>query len=597
MRASIGSNISYGFPTGQFVFGPNFTQASSTASPAPFGQDLAAFELGLPTSGSINRNVFTATWNRYLGLFAQEDWRVFRTFTLNAGLRFDHDFPMYERHNRALVSFDPTVTTPLSARAAAAYNASPIPQIPSGQFTAPGGVVYASDAHRQLYSTDSYTFSPRIGFAWTPDFYAGKLTITGGFGIFVFPVQNLATINSTGFSQTTTYVSTNDNYATAAATVSNPFPGGLIQPAGAAGGASTNQGLSTATLNQHMKNGYSERWALSVQQQLDSNTVFQLAYIGSQYIKLQVSSVSLNPIPRQFLSTSAVKDPNVVSLLTSSVTNPFRGMLPGTTLNGNTIARGQLLTAFPQFPVNGLSLQDIDNGTISYNSLNARLQRRLSHGLTLIANYTWSKNIEQDTRLNDSDTSYEKRVASYDYPHKLSVASVYTLPFRAKGGQDLGGRLVHGLLGGWALSGIYTLQSGAPLGFGNLVYYGGDLRLNPRETSPGAAAFDVTRFDRVSADQPSASVNGVTVQTNIRTFHSTFSQYRADKTNNLDASVARQVRVGESFNGELRLEAFNVLNRAQFGGPSLSPTSSAFGTITSQANTPRVLQISAHIRF
>jgi hypothetical protein len=588
-------NIAYGYPTGQFTFGSSFTQASSSASPSPFGQDLAALELGLPTAGSINRNVFTATWNRYVAGFAQDDWRVAKTLTLNLGLRFDHDFPMYERHNRAISSFDPTLTTPLEVAATAAYANNPIAQIPAGQFRAPGGVVYASSARPQLYNTNSYTFSPRIGFAWSPDFYKGKTKITGGFSIFVFPVQNLATINSTGFSQTTPYTATNDNYATAAASVSNPFPNGLLQPNGSAGGASTNQGQSTGVFNQNMRNGYSERFALSLQQQLDNSTVFQLAYIGAHYVKLQVSSQILNPIPSQYLSTSAIKDPNVAALLTGSVPNPFQGLLPGTTLNASTIARGQLLTAFPQYPISGLTLQDVDNGSLSYNSLNARIQRRLTHGLSILANYTWSKNIEQDSRLNDSDIKYEKHVSTFDYPQKLIIASTYTLPFSATGGNGFSGHLLHGALGGWAVSGIYLLQSGAPLGFGNLIYDGGELHLNPRQTN--GTAFDTTRFDTASADQPTASVNGVTVQTNIRTFHSTFSQYRADKTNNLDTSIARQLKFRDALTGEVRIEAFNTLNRAQFGGPNLSATSSAFGLISSQANTPRVLQVSAHIRF
>ncbi|MDE1162259.1 MAG: carboxypeptidase regulatory-like domain-containing protein [Acidobacteriaceae bacterium] len=588
-------NISYGYPTGQYVYGTNFTQSASNGTAAPFGQDLAALELGLPTSGTINRSVFTATWNRYLGVFAQDDWRVSKTLTINAGLRFDHDFPMYERHNRAIQSFDPTLTTPLTTTAVANYNAAPIAQIPAGQFAVPGGVVYASNSNRALYHTDSYTFSPRIGFAWTPDMYNGKTTITGGFGIFVFPVQNIATINSTGFSQATPLVATNDNYVTASATISNPFPNGLLQPVGSAGGASTNQGLATSTINQHQRNGYSERWALSVQQQIDNDTVFQLAYIGAQYAKLQVSSQPMNPIPAQYLSKSAVRDASVVSLLTGTVTNPFRNLLPGTTLNSATVMRGQLLTAYPQYPISGLVLQNIQNGSLSYNSLNARIQHRLSHGFTLIANYTWSKTIEQDTRLNDSDVKYEKRVASFDYPQKVSLAAVYTLPFSAIGGEGFSGHLTHAILGGWAVSGIYTNQTGAPLAFGNLIYKGGNLQLDPRETNK--AAFDTTRFDTTTADQPSASVNGITVQTNIRTFHSTFSAYRADRTNNLDTSIARQFKFRNRLTGELRGEAFNTLNRAQFGAPNLSATATAFGQISTQANNPRTLQVSAHIRF
>ena len=588
-------NISYGYPTGQFVFGSNFTQASSSASAAPLGQDLAALELGLPTSGSLNRNVFTSTWNRYLSAFVQDDWRATKNLTLNIGLRFDHDFPMYERHNRAIASFDPTLTTSLNAAAMAAYAKNPIAQIPVGQFQAPGGVVYASAAHSQLYNTDSYTFSPRFGFAWKPDFYNGKTTVTGGFSIFVFPMQNLATINSTGFSQTTSYLATNDNYMTAASTLANPFPSGLLQPAGASGGAATYQGQSMATFNQHMKNGYSERYALSIQQQIDNSTVLQLAYVGAHYVKLQVSSVPLNPIPQKYLSTSAVKDATVASLLTGSVTNPFSGLLTGTTLNGATIARGQLLTAYPQYIINGLTLADVDNGSVSYNSLNVRLQRRLTHGLSLIANYTWSKNIEQDSLLNSSDTKYEKRISTYDYPHKLSVASVYTLPFSQTGGSSLTGHIAHAALGGWSVSGIYLLQSGAPIGFGNLIYYGGDLKIDPRNTT--SKAFDTTQFDTVSADQPSVSVNGVTSQTNIRTLHSTFSQYRADKTNKVDLSLARQMKFHDLFNAELRMEAFNAFNHPQFSAPNMTATSSAFGTITAQANNARVVQISAHVRF
>ena len=177
-------NVSYEYPTGQFAFGSSFTQASSSSSAAPFGQDLAALELGLPTSGSIYRDVFTATWNRYMSIFLQDDWRVSKNLTLNLGLRFDHDFPLYERHNRAISSYDSSLTTPVETAAITAYATNPISQIAAGDFKAPGGVVYASSAPPQMFNTQSYTYSPRIGFAWKPDFHGGKTTITGGFSVF-----------------------------------------------------------------------------------------------------------------------------------------------------------------------------------------------------------------------------------------------------------------------------------------------------------------------------------------------------------------------------------------------------------------------------
>jgi hypothetical protein len=132
----------------------------------------------------------------------------------------------------------------------------------------------------------------------------------------------------------------------------------------------------------------------------------------------------------------------------------------------------------------------------------------------------------------------------------------------------------------------YLLQSGPPLAWGNVVYLGGDLKLNTRETFK--PAFDVTQFDRVSADQPSL---------NVRTFHSTDSRWRGDKTNNVDASLARQVSYHDRITGELRVEAFNLLNHPVFGNPNLTPTSSSFGLITSQAGESRTLQVSAHIRY
>ena len=579
------SNIAYNYSTGKFTFGNNFTQASSTSASAPLGQDLSALLLGLPTAGEYDQNVFISTHSKYIGMYLQDDWKVTKTLTLNLGLRFDHDFPLYERHNRAINGFDPSVATALTSAAAAAYNAQPIPQIPIGQFKPLGGVTFADSAHPQLYNTPSKTFSPRVGFAWAPSALKGNTVFSGGFAIFAFPLLDVGTVNTSGFSSTTPYVATNDNYATSASTLSNPFPSGLIPPTGSSLGASTYQGQLVYWFNKEFHNAYSERFALSMQHQLDQNTFFQVAYIGAHYVKLPVQ-IDLNPIPRQYLSTKATRDADVINLLSTTVANPLKGLLPGTTLNGSTTTRSQLLLPYPQYPVDSVVVQNVSAGTDSYNSLNVRVQRRLTHGLSLLMNYTWSKNIEQDSLLNPTDTHFEKRIGTEDYPNHLVIASTYKLPYSAIGGQSILGHLKHALLGGWAASGSYLLQSGPPLSWGNLVYLGGPLNLNTRETIK--PAFDITRFDRVSGDQPTL---------NIRTFHTTDSRWRGDKTNNLDASLARQVAFHDRFTGELRVEAFNLFNHPVFGNPNLTPTSSSFGLITSQAGESRTLQVSAHIRY
>lgn len=581
------SAINYNYATGDFTFNANFTKQSSSATAPTLGPDFAAFLLGLPSSGGYDSNVFTATHADYMSLFAQDDWRIRHNLVLNIGLRFDHDFPLYERHNRAINGFDSSIETPLAATAEAAYANHPIDQIPVGQFAVPGGVTFASSSRPQIYDTPSKTFSPRIGFAWTPDFLHGKTVISGAYSIFVAPLMVMANLNSDGYSVSSSYVATNDNYLTAAATLSDPFPNGFSQATGNSLGASTYQGKAIAFLNMNLHNPYSSRYALSIQQALAKNLSLQISYLGAQYVKQLVSDTQLNPIPRQYLAAGQTRNNDVINLLSASVANPFANLLAGTTLNGSTVSRAQLLAPYPQYPVSsGLDMQGKNDGTSNYNALNVALTYRFSRGLSGFVHYTWSRMIDQNTLLNATDTKYEKRISPNDYPHHFVIAGTYTLPFSALGGHDLATRLVHSALGGWALSGIYTVQSGAPLVWGNLIYHGGSIKLHPRETY--TAAFDTTQFNTVSSQQ---------LADNIRTFPSTFSRWRQDGINNLDMSLAKQFRFFERSLLEFRAEAFNLPNHPTFDTPNLTATSSSFGLINTQYNTQRIIQVSGHIRF
>jgi hypothetical protein len=111
-----------------------------------------------------------------------------------------------------------------------------------------------------------------------------------------------------------------------------------------------------------------------------------------------------------------------------------------------------------------------------------------------------------------------------------------------------------------------------------LIYYGGDLKLNPRALN---GAFDITRFNRNSREQ---------LASNIRTFSSTFGNLRADGFNNVDFSVFKRTQITERLGLQFRFEFFNAMNRPAFGNPNLTPTSASFGVITSQQNPPRTLQ-------
>jgi hypothetical protein len=151
--------------------------------------------------------------------------------------------------------------------------------------------------------------------------------------------------------------------------------------------------------------------------------------------------------------------------------------------------------------------------------------------------------------------------------------------------------VVNYLVSGWNLTSIFTFQpQGAPLQWGDIIYNGAslnDLRVNPH--SPDGA-FDVTQFDRVTSHQP---VTG----THIRTLPTQVAHARQDGIVTLDMSAIKNNRINERFQAQLRADFFNALNHPSFSAPNLSPTSSAFGTITSQANLPRTIQLGLRLTF
>lgn len=134
--------------------------------------------------------------------------------------------------------------------------------------------------------------------------------------------------------------------------------------------------------------------------------------------------------------------------------------------------------------------------------------------------------------------------------------------------------MANAVAGGWSLNGALTLQTGPVLAWGNVLYYGGPLQLRQHEP-------DISRFNRASGEQ---------LSDNIRTFSSAFGNLRRDPTKNVDLSLAKKTAFGERRYVEIRFETLNTTNRVTMGAPNLTPTSTAFGTIATQANTPRRVQ-------
>ena len=572
------SSFSPGDATGQLTFGNSWTNGPlDNSASAPLGQDLAGFLLGLPTGGNFPVNALSTIQAGYFALFAQDDFRIRPNLFLNLGLRYERDLPDHERYYRSVDGFDFTSLNPVSAAASAAYNLHPIAQIPAGSFTAPGGLLFSSANSPNFYSTNAHYFSPRFGFSWTPGPSGGKTVIRGGVGVFFAPI-GIAGLNQEGFSANTPLVATNNGYLTPAVNLSNPFASGIQQPTGSSLGLSTYAGQSLTFYNPHPLNPYSLRWTLDVQRQLPWKSVVEVNFVINHAVHLPVDT-PLDFVPKQYYSTSPARDQTTINLLTSNVTNPFAGLLPGTTLNGSTVALNQLLMQYPEFT--GITQSALNIGSSYFHLAQARFEKRFSTGLQVLANYQVSKLIEMRSRLNPFDTSnLAKQIASDDRPMRLTVSLNYDLPFgkgKAIGGNA--GKLVDRVAGGWSINTVYVRQSGAPLTWGDVIYNGGDLHL---ESNNIHHTFDTTQFNTVSAQQ---------LSWNVRTFPAQFSNLRADGPDNVDFSLIKNAQIYERLRLQIRGEFFNVLNHVLFSAPNTSPTSSAFGTITGQANVPRGVQL------
>ena len=576
------SGINYGLnQAGSFTFGTNWNNGPFTNSAAaPLGQELASFLMGLPTSGSYSENAYYTVNSKYLAGFVQDDWRLRSNLTLNLGLRFEHETPETERFDRLVNGFNPAASNAVSSIAAANYAASPIPQIPVSAFSALGGLTFATTSNRAAYNSNSHILSPRIGVSWTPGILETRTVIRAGFGIFTYPL-GIPVPNQPGYSQTTQFVATNNNYLSPAANLSNPFPSGILQPVGASQGASTFLGQAITFMSPNTVNPYSVRWDFSIQRQIWSDMVLEVAYIGNHSVHLGISQ-ALDYVPPQYLSTSPVRDNGVINTLSSTVANPFAGLLPNSTsLNGKTVALSQLLVRYPQFPSgSGITEQNDNEGSSYYQSMNLRVEKRMSHGLSLIENFVYSKLIAETVQLNPF-TPPQKQIASDNRPLHNVLALTYRLPVGTGRKLDLQNKWADRLVGGWVVNAIYSRQAGAPLNWSSdLLYYGGPLNLSPRDVN--TPAFDITRFNTVSSQQ---------LASNIRTLPTMFANLRQDGNNNLDFSMLKEFQFLERLKLQLRCEAFNALNHPTFGAPNLTPTSSSFGLITSQSNTSRTVQL------
>ncbi len=575
--------LSFSAPT-SYTVGP-----LSNAAAAPIGQALASFMYGI-VGGSINvpSTVDFAEIDKNLAMFVQDDWKITRKLNINVGLRYEYQTPITERFNRSVRGFDPTAAQPFAAQAQANYAKNPTPEIAAAQFATTGGLTFAgvNGQPRGLYNPDNSMIMPRAGFAYSPN---AKTVIRGGVGIFYGSLGvRLQDVIQTGFTQLTNVVPTNDGGITFASSLSNPFPNGILQPTGSSLGAQTYLGNAISFFNPDPRAPRLVKYEIDIQREVRGGYIVSVGYLGSRAHDLEVSR-SYKPLDNKYLSTLPTRDQNTINYLSASLPNPFAGIpqFAGTNLSGSVIGRPSLLAPFPQF--SSVTFYTYD-GSSYYDAFNAKFEKRFSHGYLLSGTYTFSKFLAANTLLNAGDANPSKWLSPQDYPHHVAISTVYELPFGNKRQLFPNMRAVpQAIFGGWNLSYIYTYQSGPPIAFGNVLLSG-----NPKDIPLSSDArnsttwFNVNVFNRVTAQQ---------LANNLITLSPTFAGIRAAAYNSSDASIIKHFRIREGVRLEARADALNLFNQTSFGVPNVTPTSTAFGSVTTQKNVPRRLQAMLRLTF
>lgn len=550
-------------PTGSFTFSSFFTDlpgASNTGTP------FASFLLGQVQQFSIDlqqdqiRN--RASFQEY---FAQDDWRLSDRVTINAGLRYTLNFPSTEVNDQAAV-----------------FNLDTQQMEYLGRDGNPS-------AARQLHKDN---FGPRLGIVARVD---DRTVARVGYGLVWIEMAGITTPFTTPvfpFLQTVSQ-RTLDNIVPAFVLAGGPS----VAPILLTPDAGLGQGVFA--VDRDLGSGYVQQWNASVQRELGANLALEIAYAGSKITRVGLPDTNLNQLGVEQLALGSV--------LAQRVPNPYFGIIPrSSSLGDPTIPLAQLLKPYPEYTT--VSLYRNNVGTTIYHGISAKLEQRLSHGLSYLVSYTRSKLVDDASSVFDAsiltgpvanypvaDTYNRKLERDYstgDIPHVLSALAVWDLPLGANRSRQPGGAL-GALASDWTITGVLTLQSGMPVAVAqstNNNAFAGFGTQRPNETGDPRLPADERSVNRWFDTSVFSTAPAFTLGNASR------NPVRGPGSRNLDLAVIRRIPVAGGTNLELRLEAFNVTNTPALGAPNGTFGSAAFGTITS-ARDPRVLQLAVKVLF
>ena len=580
--------------SGRFIFDGTLVAGPTTASPVSsgaVGQSVAQLLLGLPTASSYAAIPASfAEQSTVWGFYFQDDWRVTPKLTLNLGLRWEFETPLTERYNRSVTTFDASYIQPFNAAAQAAYNSIAAISGRTDPFVVRGGLLFANSGGngQALYSTPKLNLMPRVGLAYR---LSNNTVVRAGFGEFDgFLGQRRGDVFQPGYSQQTFYSPFAANNLTVANTLTNPFPTGLLQPVGSGNGAQTLVGQGTVTFfNQNPKIPELYRWQFDIQRQFSSSLLLDVGYVGNKTIDVEVTR-NINAIPNKYLSMLNVRDTALNSYMTALVANPFKGLLPAaasSTYTGNTIQRQYLLVPFPGF---GTINTTTNEGYAWYHSLQVRLEKRFSGGLSMVGNYTFSKFVQATEFLNPGDPAPTRAISDVDIPHRVAMDAIYQLPC-GPGHRWLGSSngIVSRIIGGWEVSGVWAAQTGTPLNFNTTTPTDYFLQAPASAITAGNDHSDLGHYFNQSAFVTGTAQPVFHLRNNAYRFPS----LRGWGINNVDLAVIKDTRIREGQVLRFNVQALNAFNHPLLPNPAINPGATTFGVVSgsTQANYPRRLQL------
>jgi outer membrane receptor protein involved in Fe transport len=517
---------------------------------------IASLLLGWTASAQIvDTDVLNARGD-YYGAYVQDDWKVTSRLTLNLGLRWEIDTPRWERNNRQS-GFDPTAINPVSGT--------------------PGVVTFAGLNGVSKYSHDHdwNNFGPRFGFAYI--LYPG-FVLRGGYGIAYNGAYQESVNNqmALGFSKSGSFTSPDGGFIPAFL-LRDGMPTTARPDLGPGFGAvRAGQPVTTAPDfigNDHV-NGYAQQWNLTVQKQLPLDMMIEAAYIAAVGHKLSGPSLNINQIPL---------------------------------VNGRGPAvQSQTLRPFPQFG-NVTSIAP-SWGNSTYHSMNAKLDKRFSRGLNILANYTWSKfidDVEGSSELGGGQGNgyqhiqargLDKALSGSDVRHRLAASTLYDLPFGKGRHWAIGNRFLDQVAGGWTLGGILEVRSGPP--------YGVIESTNRLNTFSDSQRPNLLRDPALPADRPRAQLIEQYFDTTAFQAPGDGVLGTAGRVNGigpgffgLDMSVQKLFRVSERFGLTFRTDVVNAPNVPAFALPTLLRGDGNFGKIGSTLGSATAREIQLSLRL